>query len=38
MQSSVGHHSAFYAGLVLFASAMLEELGNIFSCKPQHLE
>jgi hypothetical protein len=38
MQSSVGDRWVFYAGPVLFASAMLEELGNIFSCEPQHLE
>jgi len=37
MQSSVGHHSAFYAGLVLFASVVLEQLGNILGCELQHL-
>jgi hypothetical protein len=37
MQSSFGHRSAFYAGLVLFASAMLEQLGNILGCELQHL-
>ena len=36
MQSSLGHDSAFYAGLVLFASAVLEELGTNLGCVPQH--